>query len=436
MLTFIFSLQNFFAHLCIAIVLKRPIAPFITGRDEVTAKAKSIAHYCLTVFIQDCKELVSTAVSKELEEQLQSTPDLAPHISRRKKALAQWKKSDTPLAWHDHDKPDTATYNNLVLALAQDPDALNEGLLPSSDSWTYFLLAKHFMHVATFPARLSAPFSRKGFFINILPLALKELKHLVCTKESDSDSNICATLAYMMNKMKIHYVPWHRPPVENQRGSAPRAVSHRHWMFLIRTTGKGEQVIPKPTGTMEKVKEIGRTAAMLDKSAPWSVPGQLEEMGPMWKKVVLPHEWQIKNASLGRVENLTDGKYVADTYRWVESTYNGELWKHHMGLVWAILYSAILPNIFCDKKLKDSIVNIKNELKLTQEIRRFPWIQTTCEMLKGITAREPYITMLSTMIIALLDNGSPLQEYLNDHKNAFGENWTSKHGMYISITYR
>ncbi|KAF9440693.1 hypothetical protein P691DRAFT_686771, partial [Macrolepiota fuliginosa MF-IS2] len=71
---------------------------------------------------------------------------------------------------------------------------------------------------------------------------------------------------------------------------------------------------------------------------------------------------------------------------------------------------------------------------VTNTIQNLPWIKMSKSQ-KGVTSNPPYITMLSTTIMAMIDNQSSLRKYAGNHKNALGKFWTDKHGTFIDIYF-
>jgi hypothetical protein len=64
-------------------------------------------------------------------------------------------------------------------------------------------------------------------------------------------------------------------------------------------------------------------------------------------------------------------------------------------------------------------------------VREAPWIEGPGGR-KGGKELKPFITMISTHMIAILENNSPLQQMANADPNkrqGFGNAWTSKHGL-------
>jgi hypothetical protein len=68
-------------------------------------------------------------------------------------------------------------------------------------------------------------------------------------------------------------------------------------------------------------------------------------------------------------------------------------------------------------------------------IREAPWVEGH-DRRKGNKELKPFITMVSTHMIAILEQDSPLQQAANADSNkvrGFGNAWTSKHGSYFFL---
>ncbi|KAF9440694.1 hypothetical protein P691DRAFT_781619 [Macrolepiota fuliginosa MF-IS2] len=143
----------------------------------------------------------------------------------------------------------------------------------------------------------------------------------------------------------MHYVPWHRPPTPGQ-SAISWIISYQYWMFINGDSGRPNPEVSRRADPEAQIMEISSAAAEIDTSAPWSILDHLNEMGSLWKKIVLPNEWDIQNASIGNLDKQGEAGYIIETYEWAKATYDGSNWKHHMELVWAILFSTILPKVF------------------------------------------------------------------------------------------
>ncbi len=417
--------QTFFSHLCMGVILARPPIQFLENEDEHWRIAKSIAFNVLTIFVQDCKDFVSKFVHKSISRQVAAPFPLRIHGKIRQEALKLWLWDDNPLSWGIlRNGAAATTYQQLSTLLTEDPNAPDSGLIKSQERWTYTCLAQDLVENGV---NGHAPVLKAGYFPTALSLAYSEIQKLSSDPAYSSQFAITA-LASMLQKAQIHFVPWHKPA--HPQGRASHIAQPDHWLFLDHSSSHSPHANtatfdnPSPRA---KFARMATSDAAEDPSAPWSVPDAIQDMGSLREKAVLPADWSLGNASLNSVKGGTDGEYVRNTYEYVERTYNGKKWQHHLGLVLAILISTILPRVFADDKEKQKAANLNSGPELTKEIRRLSWVKTTSRHRKGVTAKGPYITMLSTAIIAILDENSPLRIHMRA-ENMLGIPWTHKHG--------
>lgn len=203
-----------------AVILARPPISFVSTDDENQHIAKSIAFHVLSIFVADTKDVVSKAVSKSINTQLASPPPLRTTGRVRQEALIAWKGEEYPLAWWGNGGPDTAAavpinYLNLQTLLTEDPLKPELGLIQSTDRRSYNVIVTHLLQHGV---NGFAPSTKTGYFHTALPLAFAEMKKYSPDPET-SDAFATAVLAYMMIKLKIHFVPWHKASI--QRGSPP-----------------------------------------------------------------------------------------------------------------------------------------------------------------------------------------------------------------------
>lgn len=151
-------------------------------------------------------------------------------------------------------------------------------------------------------------------------------------------------------------------------------------------------------------------------------------METLWSKKNLPVDWNVEYASLETIPQDDEGQYVHETYKYVASSYDGNKWHHHLALIMAIFITTILPEVFYPDQDKAELYKNIGTAAVTQMMRNLPWAKTKTISHKGVTAPRPYITMLTTAIIAVFEEQSPLRQYAKVHKNAFGQPWTGKHG--------
>lgn len=90
----------------------------------------------------------------------------------------------------------------------------------------------------------------------------------------------------------------------------------------------------------------------------------------------------------------------------------------------------MLSKVFYPEEHKNALAQnrLASSAFATQAVRDFPWVKTKSANRKGVTARQNYVTMLTTVLLGLLDDRTPLMNYLSENKDAFGDPWTKKHG--------
>lgn len=328
-----------------AVILAHPPISFLSEENENIHKAKSVLYHVLRIFILDCKEIVSKGVQMDIDRQLDAAPPLNSHGRIRKEALMAWKKEDDALSWGIGRRTVPVTYRHLVTLLSDNPEHLGAGLVKSGEKWNYQRLAKHMVEWCGKDSK-SAPLSKIGYFPTALFLATTEIKKYSPTPAS-ADVFATSLLAYMMERMRIHFVPWHKPAQNENGGPAPRVVQHNHWLFLDHSSSQSPHAgsktadNPSPNTTFARIanRDVGA-----DPYAPWTIPDSIQDMGPLWEKATLPTDWDIRHATLATLR-CEKSIYICNMYEYVQNSYDGKKWKHHLALVLAILMVPILPAV-------------------------------------------------------------------------------------------
>jgi hypothetical protein len=384
---------------------------------------KAIAFYTIKLLVQDVKDLVTKHVQSSIKQGLNNQDHQVNQLAvSRQRMLSAWEKSEFPLTWNLGDK---GCYSNLLCILNDDPTRKTLATLQHSpDQLTYNQLASSFVTFAS-NNKPVPPLIKGGYFAYALPLALSHMKPYAPSSMGLSEFFI-QVFAFMLKKLEIHFLPWKCP------GPNTHLVQAEWWMLISCPNGPSSPSIVMLNGNCNNLtaEEAGATAAqgVADRtpSAPLSVPTNLLQMGAFWKKTCLPKDWDLEHASLHATRAYEDHLYVPETYEYVMKIYDGTKWKHHMALVWAIFFSHVLPYISFDKP--KTYPKTSNPKDITQTVRNLPWVQPKSQFRRGVTAPKPYITMTSTMIIALMDPDSPLSKRASNCQNALGDPWTGKHG--------
>lgn len=271
----------------------------------------------------------------------------------------------------------------------------------------------------------------KGAFLPAMRLAYKFVKDRVKmdlgTTESDKrelEDYLTSCVSWMMQKMRIQLVPWH---LEAPGGTQARAVRADWWLCITHKPEDVDQHSQELKTREEECTVIASAVSLVDHFAPWDLPTNLHQMGELWQKKVRPSEWKLEHASI----TSANAPYIVETYEYVNRIYSGDIWWHHMAIIWAILFSRITPFLFRDRTIKITGVT---KTEITTQIRLIPWTDIRPEKQKGCTMPLPYITMLSTTIIAMLDKASPL--WKNYQNGGFGSQWSDKHGRWYTLIWK
>ena len=171
-------------------------------------------------------------------------------------------------------------------------------------------------------------------------------------------------------------------------------------------------------------QSVALSIAAGDVSAPWQIPAKLRDMQSLWRKMTRPEDWSLKDASLGNARAQEEARYISETYDYVDEQYDGSNWTHHMAMVWAILFSRVVPFISHDKHT--TYTRTTDTKEATRIVRAIRWKKAAGR--RGVTDPRPYIVMVSTAILALRDRKSPLSRQAAKNKNALCKPWTDKHG--------
>lgn len=403
---------------------ERPPTGYALEGDADTLVIKAIAVQAILLFVQDCQDLISSDVRTSIAQQANSPLELVrKHGISRAKALKAWLKARCCLAWGVTSGGRGVNYANLMLILSDQPEAPLKQLQHAEESWTPQVLARHFVQIGLSPdPTASAPISKSGSFLTALPIALELMKRKIPDKER-AQSIMIKMFAALLKLMQIQFVPWKKP--SQSMGSHTRAVRADHWM-IIRHVAQATIQIPTSITLETQMEVLAEQAADNNIYAPWSMPSRLHEMGNLWKKLVLPHDWNRIHASLDPLRTKPDSKHVIDTYEYVEQNFDGNRWIHHLSLILGIMFSRVTPTISLHKK--DIVISGTTPQAITESVRRLPWIIGTAKCRKGFTAPKPFVTMVTTALIGYLDPISPFAIYL--HKSGFiqGPAWTGKHG--------
>jgi hypothetical protein len=416
------ALQVFYAHLSMSTITTSHLPVYFHHKKESYTAANAVIYHLLILFIEDCKTVVQSTVQTSIVTQIRSLhPPTQNHGRARKEALKKWLTMDKPLSYGTGKVDARGGYHHLLVILTEDPQSPITDLKTSPDRFTYQDLAK-LMYANVVKHTVCAPLIRNGSFRPALPLGFERIEQVASLGEKEIET-VLALIARMMKKMDIHIVPWCKAETTGSRSTLTRG----DWWMKIKQTGSSDlnEQLQRAEGDEQGIL----VQHVLDRNvdAPWSLPLTLQKMGPLWNKVTLPAEWALEHASLPATNPGDENHYVRETYEYVRDVYDGRIWWHHMGLIWGIMFSKVTPFLCVSKNI--ALQATQSIASLTREVREIPWIKSPARGHRGMTDPMPFITMMSTTIISLLDSRSPLRKRMNEHKNSMGSVWTKKHGM-------
>jgi len=347
----------------------------------------------------------------------------------RKRAIAAWKVIQEPLAYGERGSAtDTATMAALLKAILVGGAAMRAGLpLATRKTISYTEFAQRLYNIGIWKEAIKAPVIKKSAFQAILPIAIQYMTRY-CSVQRQS-TFITDIFSDISRRMRIHFIPWSNAK-PGQQGRPSEQPTITQWVTLCR---EPEDARPQRVSHVRSVVEdslVGSLATSAsDRNAGWTCLESLSKLGNLKPKAELPEEWGLQNASLSALDEFA---YVSDTYQYVQDTYNGGTWWHRMALLWAIMFSKVVPNIFFDKEEIKAIQNgPDHSTEITSKIRALSWVSTEAAR-KGNTEPIPFVTMMSTYIIAMLDRKSPLRRYAASNADSMGKGWTKKHSTSIN----
>ncbi|KAF8427113.1 hypothetical protein L210DRAFT_865517 [Boletus edulis BED1] len=384
------------------------------GRDPYFFNNSLLDHIfevALQVYIDDVKKLVQMAIEDELRLLANGRDFAARNIARsRKVSLKTWLNCKNPLSYEKDDFP------HLLAAL--DPARLNNGLPFSLDAppgegrpVSYFV--GKIVDMST--KRREPPFIQDGMFQHIVAAAMEVLCKMTSRHHylgHDTNTNkFKASISRVVTKMKINHIPWSiSNPDPHASGRPSTRVVHTVWLPLgAAEPSRLDQttlVLTAPQTRNAEVMLSSDQIALKDPRASWSAcHHRITNYHKILHKRSLPSEWAIRQASIQARDT-----FGLEVYQWVEA--NCDLTNnplHAIALFIAHIFAGVIPNVFPPRTLgalKDS-----TPTQLANYVANLPWEERREK--KGASQSPPFITMVSTFIIAIMDVRSPMATALN-----------------------
>ncbi|KAI6038200.1 hypothetical protein EDC04DRAFT_2896706 [Pisolithus marmoratus] len=399
---------------------KIPVDFYPEVSDHPSRLSLYIFHLSFRVYEEDVRSMVRDQVmisAGEVDDD--DDPHAATVRTERLTALEAWLSLKSK-----HFGYTQSAHTNLVRTITVNPDDLIHGLpmstlSPKSPMW----FAKQLVAAAASPTT-KAPFINGGGAHAVMRVAVHEVGKCLDGGQCDLEQLICQTIVTVITQRGIMHVPWARNAISG-RGRPPTRVVHNVWVNLggrPETSGMALTNIAGPSQRRgNDAAQSTIRAALTDCRAPWTASTmRIQDLHQIINRTILPDDWRLSDAS-----SATDAGYVRDTYVWVRNRYNGSNPVHQTAILLSIIFCAMLPNINHGDPPRNN-TSLQSTDAFTKSVRASPWLSPGKR--KGLSARPPFITMMSTFIIAMYEPDSPLRTHIQSNNGALGQPWTKKHG--------
>jgi hypothetical protein len=381
----------------------------------------------MKVYLEDIKRLVQDGVLKELRPILDSGDRPTQRLAKeRHTALSRWLDEDLPLSYSNNVLPyllraivDT-NRGNAKLELTES----HLGRKPVS-----YLVDLIISQCKTLNSRRRPPFITGGNFLPVMRVAIDEIIDCAahaCIASDQTNSWVSQAITHACNVLKVNHVPWCIRPA-GHNGAPSSVVVHNVWLNL----GAAPRPLTQPSSSFLTRQESLHMAALQssevieldDPRGDWNALGvRLNKFSSVLHKTILPIEWDKNAASL-----VTCSKYVTDAYNYVQNTFDPAIPLHRLAIIIAIAFAGLTPKIFAPTIIKDQTP--KQPSQLAAYIRGLEWVSRPEK--RGATSQEPFITMMSTFVIAMSDPASPISERVQGGSDI--KEWLTKHCEQITI---
>jgi len=271
------------------------------------------------------------------------------------------------------------------------------------------------------------PFIQKGSFQRIFRIAISECRKMYLRHQYSADcieEIVSVIVTKIAQDLRINHIPWVPDHAPGAPGRPSSTIQHGIWLPLGETEHPRAQ--PKSNAPVSQSRQImavrtSQKIALDDPSSRWSACTiRLSNFHKVLHKNSLPTEWHFDNAS---------DTFQRSVYDWVSQKYDPlSNPLHAIALFIALIFTGLLPKIYPSEVPQPS--SIQN---IYQAVRSSPFIEKVNK--KGSTLPDPFITMVSGFIIAMMDSDSPLEKALSEQRGGSADtntktqvtNFLSKH---------
>lgn len=352
----------------------------------------------------------------------------------RRRSLAKFLKGRNPMSYH------VSVYPDLIRAV--NPPGAHLSLQTGDTQSMSTLELASLMYNMTKPinpSALQAPFFPKSACVGVFRVAVAFIERQASLGQmGDAGVFVKSIFAMIFDEKQIAHVPWSAPIAPHTIGRPSRRVVFDFFRSTSKLQERGERAMMHVVSAEEQAlmadTRLAESAALSDANSPWCInPLTIGDLPSIMHKQTLPSDFKIEHASLGACD-----AYVTSTYDWVVKEYDGARPLHKFALLVGHMFSRIAPLLSHPAPPSNLRQIPVGDNSMTLHIRAVPWIKSATRGEKGLTATLPFIVMVTTTIIALADEKSPLRQYMGAHEGSLGI-WTRKHGeplVVISIPMR
>ncbi|OCH83892.1 hypothetical protein OBBRIDRAFT_808657, partial [Obba rivulosa] len=415
------------------LVMHGVIPDSIKADSALERKAYAIANVFMSIYLRDVVQAVQSVMAPVIAR-FKSDPD--ERLSRRghscEEALQSWASLTYPL------EMTTAAFRPLLLILTiedDDPPSALPGPADNVVSTERFVKVLWSMCRPSNPDPIRSPLFRSGYAPRALQCAVKFIIRLASSlSATEHESLILRALLRACSHYRVAFVPWAQR--RDGRGRPSHRAQVNEWKMLGRTPAvndiipvTGRQVRdPHPDDRMPSATQFTKAHTVSHFNAAWSVQDiSLGRLGPYLSRTVPPSDWKP-------MTNVTERDGIVHrTYKWVVNNINMSDDAHKFAMLAGIVMAKSVPNIFHESDVFDaeySSLRLKGKsLSSTDRVRHLRWrgLPKTSSGRKGFKSASPFISMVPTAIIALIEDASPLLEQCNQGKPGLDSKWTSKH---------
>jgi hypothetical protein len=384
------------------------------NEDPSIRPALVVAHIALQFYLNDIYNLVTSGVKSSIEE-LRSSDDPIEHQEAqiRLRDLRKWQASEHPLHYNHY----------IELCRLVNPGGTT---LPPSSAGQ--LVLKDFLAslipLASGTSKTKPPYIKGGTFQSILPTAMTRLQDIARRQIKDPTTFIVEILMRVWVKLYIHNIPWSPVRDVQQRGRSITTTAYNSWSSFGAVSVPNNRLnrgnLRAPERQNAEMQAHLKRLREEDSDGPWLAGHvRIQDLHTVLHRRQLPEDFKMPQFS-----EKAAADYVQETYTFVQRTMDLENPLHQLALLYGIVFSRLAPNLFTEKPRNADHSHVATAASTKAYLSEIPW--TTREK-KGLTQKDIIMTMVTTLIVALYEETSPLRQYHKDHKGALGGQWTEKH---------